>query len=505
MNPRLTAALAASGALWSQTCVFAQIHTPAQSLLLIASDQGLPSLRDTADGHPPTNLAELPGSLRPLLRRPAADPALAAQLALDRIFVLEQLDDAQARQAEAILIRSGLCEGIAPDPVGVQSADSSWDVPTDSLFPLQYALHNHGQEIGGQQGRPRADIRAMEAWAISKGAPEVTVAVFDAGVSQSHPDLATKLVPGWNFQHDSSNTDDPYTSHGTHCGGIIAAMSGNRRGVAAIGWRCLLMPVVVLNKYGFGSESTLAEALVWAADQGVPVASVSLGYDPTDGGADDITLHAAVQYATQRGMLICASSGNVPSDRIAAPARYPETIAVGATDNRDQLWPGTSTGPELTVVAPGVDIVSTWDTNGAPDTYQFKTGTSQACPHVAGVAALVRSINPRLTPEQTRSIIQNTCEDLGPNGWDPQFGFGRLNAAAAARAAKHSIGHDPGSTDRHCIADFNGDHLVDTRDFILYLDMFESHGLRADLAEPFGVWDTLDFLAFLGQWAAGCE
>jgi subtilisin family serine protease len=361
--------------------------------------------------------------------------------------------------------------------------------------------------VDGRPGLPGADINALGAWREATGDPDLVVAVLDAGISQSHPELARKLVPGWNCLNHTDQTDDHYTSHGTHVAGIIAAATGNRAGIAGIGWGTRLMPIVVVNKYGFGSESALAQGLIWAADHGARVASVSLGFNPPDGGGDDQVLRAAVQYATARGVLVCASTGNTPGAEIGAPARYPEVVAVGATDNRDELWSSTSTGPEMDLSAPGVSIWSTWDSVWRADgenTYAQKTGTSQACPHAAGVAALVLAANPNLSPGDVKGVLEATAKDLGPPGWDERYGAGRIDAAAAVRAAASNKG-DLAAADARCIADFNGDGAVDSQDLVRYLNAFASDSRLADIAEPFGNVNIQDLLAFLNAHAQGCE
>lgn len=453
------------------------------------------------------------GTWRPLLRHPPCDAELAQTLGLDRAFVLELLPGVDPDAALAALRAQPALFESATAEIGVtactQSDDGSGEfVPDDPVFKHQYSLLNSGQLAGGQAGTPGADLDMLRAWALSTGGAEVVVAVLDAGISRSHPDLAAQLVPGWNFVASNDQTDDRYTSHGTHTAGIIAAQTSNRTGIASVARDARLMPVVVLNKYGFGNESWLAEGLVWAADHGAKVASVSLGFDPGDGDANDVILRNAVTYATARGMLICASSGNIPGARIGAPARYPEVMAVGATNNRDEFWSDTSTGPEMSVAAPGVAIWSTWDSewyDPGTDTYAARTGTSQACPHVAGVAALVASARPHLDPLEIRTIIESTAVDLGPPGWDEHFGAGRVNAGAAVWAALHSGDKDLGQQDTLCIADFNNDGLVDSRDFVDYLQAFADRSWRADLAEPRGVFNTMDVLTYLRAYAAGCE
>ena len=489
------------------------------ALIMLATPEGRSALEvfleEGVPGAPgETWTLDLPGTLRPLLRHQPANPALAASLGLDRMFMLEGLDPAELSEATLALRQSGWCEAVATDWIGSTTSSIKYlgNLPNDPLFNQQYALFNTGQTVGGQAGLPGADINALGAWDVPRGAHKITVAVFDAGISMSHPDLVPQLVPGWNFLKNSGETDDDNTSHGTHTAGIIAGVVSNREGVAGLAWGTEIMPVVVLNKYGFGNTGTLAEALVWAADQGVHVASVSIGYYPADEDHDDmVALRAAVQYATEQGMLICASAGNNGiGTEMSLLANYPETMAVGATDNRDQLWNGTSTGPAMSVVAPGVNILSTWDSlyqGPGENTYYARTGTSQATPYVAGLAALLLAINPDLEPDDLRLIIERTAQNIRPigSGWSPQFGYGRIDAAAAAEDAFTYIDKDIGSSDRTCTADFNNDGIVNSQDFIRYLTEFNAHNWRADLSAPFGLFDSRDLLAFLMAYAEGCE
>ncbi len=490
---------------------------PAASLIVLATPEGRSALErlienDGVDSLDTASVLDLPGTLRPMLRHAAANPELAAALRLDRAFILEGLEPSDLAAATLELNESGLFEAVSINhTIWSHSSDDSNTLPNDPLFAQQYALLNTGQTVGGQTGLPGADINALGAWNIARHNQDITVAVFDAGLSESHPDIAPQLVNGWNFQDDSSNTDDLYTSHGTHVAGIISAVTSNREGIAGLSWNTKLMPIVVLNRFGFGNVGTLAEAIVWTADQGVQVASISLGFSPIKGDADDLALSAAVQYATQQGMLICASSGNVGTAPIGAPARYPETIAVGATDNRDNLWSGTSTGPEMSVVAPGVNILSTWDSvladGPGEDTYYTRTGTSQAAPHVAGLAALLLSINPGLEPDDLMLIIQRTAKRIrtSESNWDPGYGYGRIDAAAAAIDALTYIDRDLGFGDPNCTADFNHDGLVNSQDFIQYLSAYQARDPRADIAEPFRVFNVQDVIAFLQAYAVGCE
>jgi subtilisin family serine protease len=362
--------------------------------------------------------------------------------------------------------------------------------PTDPLFPSQYSLLNTGQTIEGQTGTPGADIHALGAWELSTGDPHLVLAIVDTGVSQSHPDLVGRLVPGINFSGGSqSNTDDSwYQSHGTACAGVAGATTNNAIGIAGICWRASIMPVRVANIYGFGDESQCAMGLIWAADHGAKVASVSLGY-PTG----PIFFAAAIEYARYRDMLVVASSGNSPGQEVFFPARFPSVMAVGATDNRDQLADFTTTGPEMSVVAPGVNILTTWDTTAQPNTYVYETGTSMACPIVSGLACLIRSANAGLSADQVRLAIELSAHDLGVPGWDPQFGHGRVDALAALEFAT-------GSAPR-CLGDWNHDGVVDSRDAFQFVnDYFEGD---ADF-DGNGVTNSLDFFGFMISYFQGC-
>lgn len=400
-----------------------------------------------------------------------------------------------------------LIESARPERVGRAMTHGS--LPNDPLFPLQYALLNLGQTIQGQPGVLGADIRATNAWDLHAYGSGVTIAVLDSGVSQSHPDLADRLLPGWNFVGGNSDTDDNYSSHGTHCAGIAAASTNNGIGIAGVAGLASILPVKVLSKYGFGTELDCGAGLVWAADRGARVASVSIGFDPAPGGDEDTYLRAAVDYATVAGTLVVASAGNTPTLPVVAPARYPNAVAVGATDNRDTLWPLSATGPEISVVAPGVSVLSTWDSKyfgNGENTFDYATGTSQACPHVAGLAALIFSVDPTLNPWQVRSIIEATADDLGAPGRDDLHGHGRINAERAVLAAIGRLPDD--STDSGewwwCVADFNRDGAIDTRDFVAYLNAWAAGADSADIAAPFGVVDSRDFIEYLNSFAAGC-
>jgi len=318
--------------------------------------------------------------------------------------------------------------------------------PNDTLFRYQYALYNEGQDIGvpgSPQGLPRADIRATEAWEETKGEEEIIIAVIDTGVDMFHPDLFGKILHGGRdfVNEDFDATDDVY--HGTLVAGVAAADTNNYEGMAGVAWNCKILPVKVLNADGEGKLSWLVQGIIWAADNGAHVINLSLGAEVKYLAQEDIeTMEAAVRYAyEEKDIVIVAAAGNE-----GGAVNYPAAIdayclAVAATDNVDQRVSGgewqSNIGPEVDVAAPGNDIVSmvpTWFWGPGSFPYAYGSGTSLATPHVAGLAALIKSIKPWLTAGEIMDIIRFSADDVNSDlypGTDNQLGYGRINMEKA--------------------------------------------------------------------------
>ncbi len=280
---------------------------------------------------------------------------------------------------------------------------------------------------GSQWGLPK--ISAPAAWDISTGSSDVVIAVVDTGIDLDHPDLSCsgKLTAGWDFYNNDATPDDD-NGHGSHVAGIAAACTNNSTGVAGVAWGARLMSVKVLNSGGSGTYEGVAAGITYAVDQGADVINLSLG-----GFDDSATLLNAVQYADSNGVLVVAAAGNCAQDGyqcsylwnpIMYPAAYSTALAVAATDSTDSWATFSEYHPYVDVAAPGVSIYSTVAGGG----YDYKSGTSMATPHVAGLAALVWSVKPDLTHDQVRDVIQSTADDLGDPGKDDYFGYGRINA-----------------------------------------------------------------------------
>ncbi|MCU0859553.1 MAG: S8 family serine peptidase [Thermoplasmata archaeon] len=288
-------------------------------------------------------------------------------------------------------------------------------------------------------------IDAYEAWDITLGTDDVIVAVLDTGIDWNHPDLSDNMwsnddgYHGYNFISDNwypmddnvdgydSNGDfveDVYTYHGTHVAGVVGAATDNSEGMAGLA-QVRLMAVKVMNESGEGTDATVSAGLRWAADNGADIVVMSLGVEGIS-----ITLQNAVNYAAGNGVVMVAASGNSGESTLSYPAAFPPVISVGAATSLDRRADFSNYGTGLDLMAPGVNIYSTQGGGG----YQLLSGTSTAAPHVAGVAALMLSMNPALSPEDLGAALNETATDIGTTGYDTVNGWGLVNAFGAVEA-----------------------------------------------------------------------
>jgi subtilisin family serine protease len=281
----------------------------------------------------------------------------------------------------------------------------------------------------------------------------VDVAIIDTGIDKDHQDLQANLAgginfvgkgPSWNRKVDPTKWDDD-NGHGTHVAGTVAAVD-NDIGVIGIAPGASLWAVKVLDRTGSGYLSDVIDGIYWAADNGMEVINLSLGIDkatldqyPNDRQA----LQDAVDYAyLTKGVVVVAAAGNegAGEDTVIYPARFDSVIAVAATNNSDNRASFSSTGPAVELVAPGVDIYSTWNDGY----YNTISGTSMASPHVAGTVALViatgisDSSGNGLINDEVRARLQTTADDLGATGTDEYYGHGLVDAEEAATGIETS-------------------------------------------------------------------
>ena len=268
-------------------------------------------------------------------------------------------------------------------------------------------------------------IGVPAAWDITQGIG-VTIAILDTGISSTHPDLAANMVQGWNFYDNTSNTSD-VIGHGTIVAGTAAAVSNNSVGVSSVAGQSKIMPLRITDANGYGYYGLIAQALTYAADNGVKVANISFQNISSSSG-----VQAAAQYMKNKNGLVVVAAGNT-----GALETYTTTttmIPVSATDQFDIKKDFSSYGSYVSLAAPGVNIWST--NNNSSALYASFAGTSFASPVVGGVIALMMSANPKLNSSEIESLLFSTAVDLGAIGRDPYYGHGRVDAAAAVQAAK---------------------------------------------------------------------
>jgi thermitase len=270
--------------------------------------------------------------------------------------------------------------------------------------------------------------QAPQGWAIERGKPNTVIAIVDTGVDPNHPDLAPKLLKGYDVVKDSSEMADPQ-GHGTHCAGTAAAATNNGIGIAGFAPDVKILPVRVLGDDGSGSYADVANGIIWAADNGANVISMSLG-----GPSNSAVITNAVKHALSKGAMLIAASGNDGNASLSYPAAIPGVMAIGASDANDKIARFSQFGKHLSVAAPGVNIMSTFPTHasGMPGKdYGAISGTSMATPAAAGLAALVRSKYPNLSAAAVEAHIEATADDKGTPGFDNYFGHGRINVYKA--------------------------------------------------------------------------
>jgi thermitase len=320
-------------------------------------------------------------------------------------FTVLEVPESSSQAILAALKRTGLFAYVERDFYAHTSA-----VPNDPNYGAQWHL---------------PQIHSPEAWSVTTGSASVVVAVVDSGVDDQHPDLASKVVEGWNFVDPNAGTSD-VIGHGTAVAGTIAAASNNSIGIAGVNWASRIMPLVVVDSTDFAAYSDIASAFQYAADRGVRVINASVG-----GPNQSDTLQNAVNYAWNKGAVIFASAMNDSTDSPYYPAACTYVVAVSATDNNDRLASFSNYGNWITLAAPGTNILTTANGGG----YSYWNGTSFSAPIVAGVAALSLAVNPALSASALVSLLKQTADDIGPPGFDASFGWGRVNAFHAVSAA----------------------------------------------------------------------
>lgn len=298
----------------------------------------------------------------------------------------------------------------------------------DPNFNLQWGLYNNIFS--------NIDISACPAWDYATGR-YVTIAILDTGVDLNHIDLSANIS---NLSYDTETNSSPsivYSNHGTHCAGIAAAVKDNGIQIAGVAPDAKIMSISNSLMNNANSQLKRADGIIWAYQNGADIISNSWRSSMQHAAIDE-AIQDAFEYGRQgKGCIIAFSSGNNNSSNVRYPANCNDTIlVVGAIDSIGSRASFSNYGTELDIVAPGEHIFSTLPNNQKG----YKSGTSMACPHVAGVAALILERNPELTVTQVNSIICSNSKKLSsvnfnvtkPYGtWNNEYGYGLVDAYSA--------------------------------------------------------------------------
>ncbi len=328
---------------------------------------------------------------------------------LDRFLYLTVPPGLSVDECIRQVARHPWVEYAEPDRAGTGGA-----IPNDPNFPNQW---HHLNAV-----KPSASIQTPLAWELTQGSSNVIVAVLDTGLSPS-AEFAGRTIPGYNFVSNNSDPTDDH-GHGTAVAGTVAANANNGAGVAGVDWQCRIMPVKVLDSGNFGFYSWWAQGIDYAVSHGAKVINLSAG-----GGSSDFTLTRAITNAIAQGVIFVTITHNDGSGTIRFPGNLPEVITVGATDALDRRCGFSNYGPQIDLCAPGTNLF----TVSRGGTAQAWWGTSFAAPLTAGVCALLASVRPNLSHQEARDLLCAGAEDaVGDStdtpGFDPAYGWGRLNA-----------------------------------------------------------------------------
>ena len=326
--------------------------------------------------------------------------------------------------------------------------DNGATFSSHALSALRFAVEQNFVEMGTPND-PRFDdqwnfsgIGTESAWNHSTGGG-VVVAVLDSGLGTGGSDTPCN---GITFPYNAITETEGVAAvvdrsgHGTHVSGTIAQCTNNGVGVAGVAHSAAVMPIKVLDSIeGGGTTIEIVRGIEWAIDHGADVINISLGSRDC-GGTEDAIISPRIQEAIDLGIVVVASAGNNTGSPycLRYPASDASTIAVGASTIAETVATYSERGSGLTLVAPGGDSGSAKVLQETVDgtTYAIEgwIGTSMAAPHVAGVAALIKSLDPSLDQSAISSILTSTATDIGPAGWDEDSGAGILDAGKAIDA-----------------------------------------------------------------------
>jgi subtilisin family serine protease len=310
--------------------------------------------------------------------------------------------------------------------------------PNDSLYNLVNGPSNWNWHLDV--------IQAEQAWDVTKGSEDIVVAIVDNAIWSAHPDLADKIIAQRDVIHNVNNSSPPNQgnagdwSHGTHCSGLATAITDNEIGVAGIGFNTSIIAVKAANN-SQANGIYMYQGVSWANQQLPDIISMSFGGSNYSGTEQNL-----VNAGHNNGIIYVAAAGNDNNTLAHYPSNYANVISVAATDENDGKADFSNYNPTVDVSAPGGSgipgpgglLSTTWD-NTSMGYYDYYGGTSMACPVVAGLASLIRTINPEITPEDVEMVLESSCDNIDAQNPDyiGMLGAGRINAYKAVMATPY--------------------------------------------------------------------
>lgn len=342
---------------------------------------------------------------------------------------------------------------IAPTPEGFSIDDTI--LASESATPAPAQAMTYNDPLRHQQWA--LDIMDADgAWQYATGRG-VVVGVVDTGIDGSHPDLRGKQVPGMDCLTGNIIAPDEDFSqtniHGTHVAGIVLASGNNNEGIVGVAPEAQLMSLVIFNDLmvgpgngsGYVGDLNVARCVMWGSligGDGIPNSGdeAKVLNNSWGGRGYGHLLKAAIDEVVAAGTVFANSMGNSSHDEVLYPKAFPGVMGVGAMDPKDEKVGFSTMGHNLSVGAPGIDIISTWPMwhrapNGQPYAYQHISGTSMAVPQVSGALALLFEKFPDATPYQLQKLLEDTADDTEAPGYDRRTGWGRINLTRALQAA----------------------------------------------------------------------
>ncbi len=353
---------------------------------------------------------------------------------------------------------------LSPDGGWEEAKNRLWHVSTfpDDYWFLGISNYQWPLHSTGRRALPEADINMPQAWDITTGAQDFIVAVVSTGIMRDHPDLRQKIwtnrdeIPDNGIDDDENGcVDDVYGCEffdgeaypnpvdtgrwGTYTSGIIAADTNNKIGMAGISWGADILPIKVVRPRPdgvlAGSIADMILGINYAVENGARI--IHIGPRIADGISPDqvAPLRSAIDDAVNQGVLVVAGAGDSGEASLTLPAGFDNVVAVGASGLRNERTWFSNYGEKLDLVAPGELILTTCGV----EQYCIGSGTSLAAAHVEGVAALIWSVNPDLSPAEVRAILRESAQDLGAQGPDEEYGYGKLDADRALAQTTHHL------------------------------------------------------------------